>query len=80
MRCRDMLFGRSRSADQPGETPTPAGAAFAEYRAETLRRLEQEQREFQDFVGRMRAAKDKQEFDQFLARRRDNQLRRLDGA
>jgi hypothetical protein len=44
--------------------------AFDEYREETLRRLEDEQREFQDFLVRLRAAKDKAEFDQFMAERR----------
>jgi hypothetical protein len=32
--------------------------------------LEEEQREFQDFLARMREAKDRQEFDRFLAGRR----------
>jgi hypothetical protein len=44
--------------------------AFDEYRQETLRRLEEEQREFQDFLVRLRMAKDKAEFDQFMAERR----------
>jgi len=49
----------------------PSGnKAFDEYRAETLRRLEEEQQEFQDFLGRLREAKDKAEFDQFMADRR----------
>ena len=43
--------------------------AFDEYREETLHRLEEEQREFQDFLVRLRAAKDKAEFDQFMAER-----------
>ena len=38
---------------------------------ETLRRLEEEQREFRDFLDRLRMAKDKSEFDQFMAERRD---------
>jgi hypothetical protein len=45
--------------------------AFDEYRTETLRRLEEEQREFHDFLDRLRMAKDKQEFDQFMAERRN---------
>ena len=45
--------------------------AFDEYRTETLRRLEDEQREFQDFLRRLRQAKDKAEFDQFIAEQRD---------
>ena len=44
--------------------------AFDEYRAETLRRLEEEQKEFRDFLERLRMAKDKAEFDQFMADRR----------
>jgi Protein of unknown function (DUF2852) len=45
--------------------------AFDEYRTETLQRLEGEQHEFQDFLCRLRQAKDKAEFDQFMAERRD---------
>jgi Protein of unknown function (DUF2852) len=44
--------------------------AFDEYRQETLRRLEEEQQEFQEFLTRLRMAKDKAEFDQFMAERR----------
>jgi hypothetical protein len=44
--------------------------AFDDYREETLRRLEEEQREFRDFLVRLRMAKDKQEFDQFMSERR----------
>jgi hypothetical protein len=44
--------------------------AFDDYRAETLRRLEDEQREFQEFLTRLRMARDKQEFDQFMNERR----------
>ena len=43
--------------------------AFDEYRTETLRRLEQEQREFREYLERLRHAKDKAEFDQFMAER-----------
>ena len=45
-------------------------SAFDEYRAETLRRLEQEQGEFQEFLDRLRKAKGQAEFDQFMAERR----------
>jgi hypothetical protein len=45
--------------------------AFDAYREETLRRLEEEQREFHDFLDRLRFAKDKAEFDEFLAARRN---------
>jgi hypothetical protein len=49
----------------------PSGnRAFDEYRTETLNRLEEEQREFMEFLERLRQAKDKAEFDQFMADRR----------
>lgn len=44
--------------------------AFDEYKAETLRRMEEEQKEFGAFLDRLRFAKDKSEFDQFMADRR----------
>jgi hypothetical protein len=44
--------------------------AFDEYRMETLKRLEEEEREFRSFLDRLRRAKDKAEFDQFMADRR----------
>jgi len=49
----------------------PSGnQAFDDYRAQTLRRLEEEQREFVTYLERLRQAKDKAEFDQFMADRR----------
>jgi hypothetical protein len=48
----------------------PGGnSAFDDYRAETLRRLEEEQREFVAYLERLRRARDKAEFDQFMAER-----------
>ncbi len=50
---------------------SPTGnAAFDAYRDETLKRLEDEQSAFVGFMERLRQAKDKAEFDQFLAERR----------
>ena len=45
--------------------------AFDQYRSDTLSRLEEEQREFKDFLQRLRVAKDRAEFDQFMAERRN---------
>lgn len=45
--------------------------AFDEYREATLRRLEEEQREFREFLENLRHAKDRAEFDQFMAGRRN---------
>ena len=49
--------------------------AFDAYREETLKRLEDEHSQFLDFLRKLREAKDKAEFDQFMAeqdRRRAN--------
>ena len=45
--------------------------AFDEYREETLRRLDEEQHEFRDYLDRLRSAKDRAEFDQFMNERRN---------
>lgn len=45
-------------------------AAFDEYREATLKRLEEESREFSSFLERLRAAKDRAEFDQFMEDRK----------
>ncbi|MCK0148906.1 DUF2852 domain-containing protein [Marivita sp. S6314] len=43
--------------------------AFDAYKNETLRRLEEEQENFEAFLERLREAKDKSEFDQFMDER-----------
>src|SRR6516164_11061624 len=50
-----------------GYRSSSGNRAFDDYRDETLRRLEEEQREFKAFLDRLRHAKDKAEFDQFMA-------------
>ncbi len=45
---------------------TTGNSAFDAYKADTLRRLEQEQQDFEQFLERLREAKDKAEFDQFM--------------
>jgi hypothetical protein len=54
-----------------GRPPSSGNRAFDEYREETLRRLEEEQKEFAEFLERLRFAKDKSEFDQFMNDRRN---------
>lgn len=45
----------------------PSGnSTFDNYKAETLRRLEEEQEAFEGFLQRLREAKDKKEFDAFM--------------
>lgn len=64
---------RSRVEDEVrgfSSTYSSGNRAFDDYREATLRRLEQEEREFREFLGRLRQAKDKSEFDQFMADRK----------
>ena len=66
-----MGWGAWGGGNSASQSATPSGnAAFDDYRAATLRRLEDEQKEFVDYLERLRQAKDKTEFDQFMADRR----------
>lgn len=67
------MFNRScrQSAPRTGwgaqRVHTSSGnTAFDAYKAETLRRLEEEQAAFEGFLQRLREAKDKSEFDAFM--------------
>lgn len=55
-----------------GHSPSSGNSAFDEYKTETLKRLEEEQREFREFLNRLRTSKDRAEFDQFMSDRRRN--------
>ncbi len=68
MRTKMNSFGCGWNAGRGGSS---GNRAFDEYRTETLNRLEEEQREFREFLQRLRMAKDKAEFDQFMAERRN---------
>jgi hypothetical protein len=70
-RKMDWMRGRMGGGPGFGWYPSSGNRAFDDYRAETLHRLEEEQREFREFLARLRAAKDKAEFDQFMAERRN---------
>lgn len=48
---------------------TTGNSAFDAYKSDTLRRLEEEQHNFESFLERLRASKDKAEFDQFMDER-----------
>lgn len=77
MRCCQFGFGRwnerthdvGQNQDSLRQPRTSGNRAFDQYRAETLRRLEEEHRAFQEYLDRLRMAKDRAEFDQFMAER-----------
>lgn len=59
--CKSMTRSYTRYMGK-----SSGNSAFDAYKAETLRRLEEEQDNFQAFLKRLRDAKDKAEFDQFM--------------
>ena len=65
-RARSVSDRRS-GFTQPEST---GNAAFDAYRDETLKRLEDEHRAFVDFLQKLREARDKAEFDQFMEERK----------
>jgi hypothetical protein len=70
-RMRSKMEGVRTGGEWWGSPPPSGNRAFDDYRSETMRRLEEEQREFRDFLERLRFAKDKTEFDEFMAERRN---------
>lgn len=73
-RHRHHQHGQGRHGDRfsgPSFGRPTGNAAFDAYREETLKRLEDEHRDFVDFLQKLREAKDKAEFDQFMQSRDD---------
>jgi hypothetical protein len=52
-----------------GPMGSTGNRAFDDYREQTLRKLEEDAREFRTFMERLRQAKDKEEFDRFMSQR-----------
>lgn len=50
-----------------GKSHPTGNIVFDEYRETTLKRLEEERREFTQFLERLRRAKDQDEFDRFMS-------------
>ena len=65
--CRDRRNASSGSEMSGGGF----NRAFDEYRATALNKLADDEREFQDFLERLRLAKDRVEFDQFMSDRKN---------
>lgn len=60
-RSHGCSFSNRRTIHQ-----SSGNSAFDAYREDTLRRLEDEQKSFENFLQRLRDARDKAEFDQFM--------------
>lgn len=63
---RSFCHNRNAMHSAPWKSQSSGNSAFDAYRAETIRRLEEEQGAFEAFLKRLRDAKDKQEFDAFM--------------
>ncbi len=59
-------WAKAGCREEPAEPKSSGNAAFDAYRAEVLKRLEEEQKTFVSFLDRLRDAKDKSEFDAFM--------------
>jgi hypothetical protein len=69
-RFADKWDRRAGDAWRGGGFSSSGNRAFDDYREATLKRLEDEQREFREFLERLRLAKDRSEFDQFMSDRK----------
>ncbi len=77
-RAKDDLF-RTRGPAGFGGFASTGNAAFDDYRRSELERLEEERRkldeearDFRNFVEELKRAKDREEFDAYMAKRRGN--------
>jgi len=68
---REMWRKNQMSRREGAYARSSGNSAFDDYKAETIRRLEEEQEEFRDFLDHLRKSKDKAEFDDFMKARRD---------
>ena len=66
---RSACRHKNHRTNAPWQSNSSGNSAFDAYRAETIRRLEEEQGAFEAFLKRLRDAKDKQEFDSFMDER-----------
>jgi hypothetical protein len=67
----DDIVAQLRQLGPEAQERRSGNASFDAYRADVLRRLEQEQESFEGFLTRLRDAKDKSEFDRFMDQRAD---------
>jgi hypothetical protein len=77
--CRDQNFGSGFGRGPSAWRQSSGNAAFDDYRADQLRRLEEERRrldeeihEFHEYMRNLRAARDREEFDRFMNDRKSN--------
>jgi hypothetical protein len=77
--CRDQNFGNHDHHKHYSWRNSSGNAAFDDYRAEQLKRLEEERKRldeeihaFHEYMRNLRMAKDREEFDRFMRDRNSN--------
>jgi hypothetical protein len=78
-KSRTWCQGNHRSNGHGRWSQSSGNAAFDDYRAEQLRRLDEERKrldeeiqQFQDYMRNLRMARDREEFDRFMRERNNN--------
>ena len=71
-RARWEARRQRRGGPHGGGLSETGNRAFDEYRADALRKLEEEANEFRAFLERLRMARDRAEFDEYMKERRDH--------
>jgi hypothetical protein len=64
-------YGGGHNGGHSGGMGETGNRAFDEYRADALRKLEEEASEFRAFLERLRMARDRAEFDEYMKERRN---------
>lgn len=67
--CANRKHHMTRYRTHHAAFKSSGNSAFDSYKADTLRRLEEEQENFEGFLNRLRESKDKAEFDDFMDER-----------
>ncbi len=70
----NSMISRNVGRMAPARFRSSGNTAFDAYKVDMLKRLEDEQEAFESFLNRLREAKDKTEFDQFM----DDRAKRAD--
>ncbi|AFX98343.1 hypothetical protein A1OE_139 [Candidatus Endolissoclinum faulkneri L2] len=74
MNCCDFI-NHQWSKFRHSDNGSSGNSAFDAYKTETLRQLEEEQRDFKLFLEQLRQSKDRAEFEQFMSQRRSSSVK-----
>ncbi len=73
----DDIVDRLKSLGPEAQSRSTGNASFDAYRSDIIERLEGERMNFENFLGRLRDAKDKSEFDHFMDERAEKARKKV---